>query len=143
MRQGIGAVAMVIVVIDIVKETPYVFAPRIIDGQERLPAATAMGLGLLPHEAEATPIDGVLPPRRLREEAREVGVVGALQDAAGDIGQALIGEDDQAGQIMLEMPKLGSVPVTGTRIIRRGHRASRRKRRGIQRELTWHVTAAG
>jgi hypothetical protein len=68
-----------------------------------------MGLGLLQHEAEATPIDGILPPRSLGEKAGEVGCVGTLQDTAGDIGHALMGEDDQPGQIGLEMAKLAQV----------------------------------
>src|SRR6266576_945321 len=109
MRQGVSAVAMVVVAVDIVEEAAHMFAQGIIDGQERFTAAPAMGLGLLQHEAEATSIDGVLTPRSLGEKAGEVGFVGALQEAAGDIGHALIREDDQAGQIVLEMAKLALV----------------------------------
>jgi hypothetical protein len=50
-------------------------APRIIKDDERLAAA----------------LDRVLTPRGLREKAGEVGVVGAIKNAAGDIGHALVG----------------------------------------------------
>ena len=100
---------MMVVAVDIGEEAAHVCAQGLIDGQERFAAAPAMRLGRLQHEAEATPIDGVLPPRSLGEKAREVGVVGALQDAAGDIGHALMREDDQAGQIVLEMATLALV----------------------------------
>jgi hypothetical protein len=35
----------------------------------------------------------------------EVGVVGALQDAAGHIAHVFVGPHDQPGQIVLEMPE--------------------------------------
>ena len=106
MGQGIGAVAVVVVAVHIVKEAPHVFAQGIIDDDERLASATAMGLRLLQHEPDAAAIDLVLPPGSLREKAGEIGFVGAVKDAAGDIGHALVGQDDQPGQIVLNMPKL-------------------------------------
>jgi hypothetical protein len=51
----------------------------------------------------------VLPPGGLRKKTREMRVVGALQDAARNTGYALVGQDDQPGQIVLEMPTLALV----------------------------------
>ena len=66
-------------------------AESIINDHERLGSATAMGLGLLEHEADAAAIDRVLPPGGLREKAREVRFVGAVEDATGGSGHALVG----------------------------------------------------
>jgi hypothetical protein len=41
--------------------------------------------------------------------AGEVGFVGTIEAAAGDISQALVGQHDETGQIVLEMPKLALV----------------------------------
>jgi len=109
MGQGIGTVAMVIVAVDIVKEAPHVFAQRIIEGQERLASALAMGFRLVQHEADAPVIDRVLAPGGLGEKPREVGFIRTVEDAAGDIGHALIGQNDQASQIVLKMAKLALV----------------------------------
>ena len=62
MGEGIGAVAVVVVAVDVVKETSHVFTQRIIEGDERLAAATAMGLRLLQHESDPAAIDRILPP---------------------------------------------------------------------------------
>ena len=51
---------MVIVAVHVVKETPHMFAQRIVDDHERLTSATAMGLGLLEHKPDAAVIDHVL-----------------------------------------------------------------------------------
>jgi hypothetical protein len=109
MRQGIRAIAMVVVVVHVVNETAHMCTQRLIDGQERLASATAIGLRLLQHEAEPAAIHRVLPPGGLRKKARESGFVGALQDAASHIGHALIGEDEQARQVVLDMSKLALV----------------------------------
>ena len=97
---------------------------------ERLASATAMGFRLLEHEPDAAAIDRVLPPGGLRKKAGEIGFVGALQDAAGDIGQALIGQDDQPRQIVLEMPKLALVvkQVAEDRRVLGDHRSRRYNR---------------
>ena len=107
--QGIGAVAVVVVPVHVVKQTPHLFAQGIIHDHKRLAAALAMGFGLVEPEVDAAAIAFILAPGGLREEAREVGLVGALKDAAGDIGHAFVGQDDQPGQIVLEMPKLALV----------------------------------
>jgi hypothetical protein len=57
------------------------------------------------HEADATVIDGVCPPGSLREKAGEIRFVGVLEDATDHIGQALVGENEEPRQIVLNMPK--------------------------------------
>ena len=54
-------------------------------------------------------MDRALPPWALRERVGEIGVVGAVKNAASDNGHALDGEDDQPGQIVPEMSKLAPV----------------------------------
>jgi site-specific DNA recombinase len=91
MGQGIGTIAMVVVTVHVIKEAPDVFAQGIINDHQRLASSTTMGRGVLEHEADAAAIDRVLPPGSLREKAREVRFVGAVEDAASDIGHALMG----------------------------------------------------
>jgi hypothetical protein len=68
-----------------------------------------MGFRLLEHVPDAAAIDRVLPPEGLRKKARDVRFVGTVEDAARDIGHALVGQDDEPGQIVLEMPNLAVV----------------------------------
>jgi hypothetical protein len=91
MGQGIRAIAVVVMPIHVVEEAPHMFAEGIINDDKRLSALTAMGFGLLEHKPEAAAIDRVLAPGGLREKAGEVGVVGAIHDAAGHIGHAFVG----------------------------------------------------
>ena len=42
-------------------------------------------------------------------KARQVRFVSTVQDAARNMGQALVGQHDQTGQIVLKMPKLALV----------------------------------
>jgi hypothetical protein len=109
MGQGLGAVAMGIMVVDLVKEMPHVFAQGLIDRHERLASATAMGLCRLPPELEPATIDRVLPPRSLRKTAGKSGFVRTVEDAAGAMGQALVGQDDPSGQVVLKVPELALV----------------------------------
>jgi hypothetical protein len=81
-------------------------AQGILQNHERLAAATPIGLGLPEHEAVPTAIDRVLPPEGVRKQARDVCLVGTVEDSARDIGHAFVGQGDEAGQIVLEMPKL-------------------------------------
>jgi hypothetical protein len=81
---------MTVVTIHVVKQAPHVFAQGIIDDQERLTPVTTMGFRLVQHEVEPATIHRVLPPGGFRKEAGEIGFVGALQGAAGDIGQAFV-----------------------------------------------------
>ena len=95
-REGIRAIAMIIMAIDIVEQTAPRLAQRVIQHQERVRFRTADRLRLLEQIRDATVIDAVLEPRRFGEEAGEVGFVSALQYTAGDIGQAFVIQDDQA-----------------------------------------------
>jgi hypothetical protein len=65
-----------------------------------------MGFRLLEQEAEPTAIDRIFQPEGVRKNARDVGLVGAIQEAAGGMGQDLIGPDDEPSQILLEMSHL-------------------------------------
>src|SRR2546427_3802470 len=90
MREGIGVVAMVVMAVHIVEETPHMLTQGIIEDQERVSLRTAYLLGLLEQIRDATVIDAVLEPWRFREEARQVGFVSALQHAARHVREAFI-----------------------------------------------------
>jgi len=77
------------------------------------------------HEADAPAIDLVRPPGGLGEKPRQVGLIRTVEDAAGDIGHAFVGQDDQARQIVLKMPKLALVlkQVAEDRRVRGDHRS--------------------
>ena len=62
MRQGKGAITVVIVPVHIIEEASHVFAKRIINDHERLAAAVTMGGGLLEHKPDTAAIDLALPP---------------------------------------------------------------------------------
>ena len=109
MRQGIGAVAVVVVPVHIVKEAPDMVAQSILQDEERLAAAMPMGGRLLEHEPQPAAIDRRLPPRGFCENAGQIGFIRTVQDAAGHMGHALIGQDAQPGQIVLKMSKLALV----------------------------------
>jgi len=74
MREGIGVVAMVVMAVYIVEETPHMLTQGIIEDQEPVSLRTAYLLGLLEQIDEPTVIDAVLEPRRFREEAGQVGM---------------------------------------------------------------------
>jgi len=65
-----------------------------------------MGLGLLEHEPDAAAMDDILPPGGLREKTGQVGFISTVEDAAVNIAHTFVGQDDQARQIVLAMPKL-------------------------------------
>src|SRR5262249_49137516 len=81
----------------------------VIENQERICLRPAYRLGLLEQIHEPTGIDTVVEPRRLGEEAGQVGFVRALQHTACDVGQAFVVQDDQACQVMLKMAKLALI----------------------------------
>src|SRR3989454_7519565 len=99
MREGIGVVAMVVMAVHIVEETPHMLTQGIIEDQEPVSLRTAYLLGLLEEIDEPTVIDAVLEPRRFREEAGEVGFVSTLEHTAGDVRQAFVVQDDQTCQV--------------------------------------------
>jgi hypothetical protein len=130
MGQGIGALAMVVVTVHIVKQTPHMLTQRIIQDQQGLAPATPMGLGLLQHKVDTAAIHGLLPPGSLRKKTGEIGFISAVEDAPGNIGHALVGQDDEPGQIMLKMPKLTRVlkHVTEDRSVLGDHRSRLKNR---------------
>jgi hypothetical protein len=119
-RQGIWVIAMIVMAIDIVEETSYVFTQRIIEDQEPVSLRTAYLLGLLEEIDEPTVIDAVLEPRRFREEAGQVGFVSTLEHTAGDVRQAFVVQNNQARQVILEMVKLASILKEITKNLRVG-----------------------
>jgi len=68
-----------------------------------------MGYRLLAPAGDAAAVHLGLPPGGLRENAGEVGCVSPGEAAAGHTGHALVGQHDETGQIVLEMPKLALV----------------------------------
>jgi hypothetical protein len=105
----IGAVTVVVVAVHVVNETPHVFPEGIINHHKRLAAALAMRCRLLEHEPDSTAIDFVLPPGGLGENAGEIRFVGPIQNTAGDMSQALVGQHAEPYEKMLEVPKLALV----------------------------------
>jgi hypothetical protein len=95
--------------VHVVNATADVFAQGLVDGHTRLAPSTAMGLGLLAHEPEPTVIDRVFAPGSLREKAREIRFVSALEDAPGHICHAFVGENDEPSQIVLKVAKLALI----------------------------------
>ena len=100
---------MVVMPIDIGKQAAGVFTQRVIQHQRRLGFWPALILGLLQHVTDSALVDLRFHPGRLGHEAREVGFVGTLQDTAGNIGQAFVRQDHQAGQVVLKMLKLAAI----------------------------------
>ena len=108
-HERIRILAMIVMTIDRVEQTPDMLAQGVIEHQERVGLRTADRLGLLEQIRKPTVIDTVLEPRGVREKAGQIGFVSTLQHTAGDIGQAFVVQNDQAGQVMLEMAKLAPI----------------------------------
>jgi hypothetical protein len=66
-------------------------AEGIIKDDYGVASSMPMRFRLLQHMPDAAAIDRILPPGSLRQKARDVRFVGTVEDAAGHIGQALIG----------------------------------------------------
>jgi hypothetical protein len=62
----------------------------------------------------------VVEPRRCREDAREVGCIGAGQHTAGAVGQAWGVEDQQPRQVRLDMTQLAPMLQEIAQAVRRG-----------------------
>ena len=77
-RERIGVLAMVVMPIHIVEETAHMLAQGVIEDEERVRLRTPHRLRLLEQIREPSVIDTVLEPGRFREEAGQVGFVGAL-----------------------------------------------------------------
>jgi hypothetical protein len=108
-RERIRIVAMIVMAIDVVEHTAHMLAQGVIEDQRGVGLRAAHRFRLLEQILEPTVIDAVLEPRRFREEAGEVGFVGALQHTAGDVGQTFIVQDDQTCQVILEVVKLAPI----------------------------------
>ena len=91
------------------KQVTHMLAQRVINRQNRFGLGLTHRLGLLEQIAYWARVDLVLGPGGFREEARQVGLIGTVEDAAGDVGHALIGKYHKASQIVLKMSKLLSV----------------------------------
>jgi hypothetical protein len=105
-------------------------AQGVIDTQRRGGCRPAVRRGLGEQVGDASIVDLRRLPGSFGEEAREIGFVGAVEDTTGDIAQAFVGQDDQAGEILLEVLKLAAVlkqVVEGGRV-RRHERRGRNKR---------------
>jgi hypothetical protein len=107
--ERIRVIAMIVMTIDIVKQTPHMLAQGVIKNQERVSLRPAYLLGLLEQILDTPVVDAVLKPRRFGEKAGEIGFVRTLQDTASDVRQAFVVQNDQACQIILEMVKLAPI----------------------------------
>src|SRR5262249_21731096 len=115
-REGIGGVAMVVMAVHIVEQTPHMLAQSVIKNQERVSLRPAYLLGLLEEIRDATVVEAVVKPRRFREEAGEGGFIGALQHTAADGGQTFVVQEDETCQVILEMGKLTPILKEITKI---------------------------
>ncbi len=68
-----------------------------------MPWGVTLRLGLIQHIRNTTIIHLVFRPRRFTEKTRQVGLVSAIEDAIGDVSQALVFQHDQARQVVLKM----------------------------------------
>ena len=140
MREGIGVVAMVVMVVHIVEETPHMLTQGIIEDQEPVSLRTAYLLGLLEEIDEPPVIDAVLEPRCFREEAGQVGFVSTLEHTAGDVRQAFVVQDDQPCQIILKMVKLAPIlEEVPEDICMSGHEGSGGHDRKLHQAVPFHV----
>jgi hypothetical protein len=100
---------MVVMAVHIVEQTAAMLTQGVIQDQGAVSLWTTYRLSLLEQIGEPTVIDLVLEPRRVGEEAGEIGFVSASEHTAGDIGQTFVVQDNQACQVMLEMAKLAPI----------------------------------
>src|SRR5713101_4007098 len=107
--EGIGVIAVIVMAIDIVEETPHVLTQGIIEDQQRVRLRTAYLLGLLKQIRNATVVYTIVKPWRFGEEAGEVRFVSTLEHTAGDVRQAFVVQGNQTCQVILEMVKLAPI----------------------------------
>jgi hypothetical protein len=140
MREGRGVVAMVVMAVHRVEETPHMLPQGLIEDQEPVSLRTASLLGVLEERDEPPVSDAVWEPRRFREEAGQVGFVSTLEHTAGDVRQAFVVQDDQTCQVILAMlklaPMLEEVPED---ICMSGHEGSGGPDRKLHQALPFHV----
>ena len=124
--EWIRVIAMIVMTVDIVKQTPHMLAQGIIKNQDCISFRTTNRFCLLEQILDATVIDVVLEPWRFREEAGQVGFVSTLEHTARDVRQTFVVQDDQTCQVMLKMAKLAPILKEITKDVRVGrHDGSR------------------
>jgi hypothetical protein len=137
--EGIGVIAVIVMAIDIVEETPHVLTQGIIEDQQRVSLRTAYLLGLLKQILNATVVYTIVKPWRFGEEAGEVRFVSTLEHTAGDVRQAFVVKGNQTCQVMLEMLKLAPIlKEVPEDISMRGHKGSGSHDRQLHQALPFH-----
>src|SRR5439155_24229730 len=137
--EGIGVIAVIVVAIDIVEETPHVLTQGIIEDQQRVRLRTAYLLGLLQQIRNATVVYTIVQPWRCGEEAGEVSFVSTLEHTAGDVRQAFVVQGNQTCQVILEMLKLAPIlKEVPEDIGMRGHEGSGSHDRQLHQALPFH-----
>ena len=126
MRQWIGGVAVVVMAVHILKQTPNMLTQGVVHTQRRGLGRPSVRRRLCEQVGDAAIIDLRLLPGRLGEEAGKIGLVSTVQDTAGDIAQAFVGQDDQTGEILLKVLKLAAI----LKQVLEGDRVRRHERRG-------------
>jgi hypothetical protein len=105
----VGGITVVVVTIHVREQTAHMLAQGVIHDQRCCRFRAAVGFGLLQEVANAAVVDLGFLPRRFGQEAGEVGFVSAVEDAARNVGETLVGQDHQPGQVMLKMLELAAV----------------------------------
>ena len=93
--ERIRGIAMIVMTVDIVEQTPHMLTQGIIENQDCVSFRTTDRFRLLEQILDATVIDAVLEPRRFREEAGQVGFVSTLEHTASDVRQTFVVQDDR------------------------------------------------
>jgi hypothetical protein len=107
--ERIRAIAMIVMAIHLVEQTPHMLAQGVIEDQDGVALRTTDRLRLLEQRREPTVVDALLEPWRLREEAGQVGFVSTLEHTAGDVRQTCVVQNNQAGQVVLKMAQLAPI----------------------------------
>jgi hypothetical protein len=108
-REGIRIVTMVVVASHMLTQAAHMLAQGVIEDQGGVGLRTAYPLRLLEEIRDPTVIDTLLEPGRFREKSGQIRFVSTFQDAAGEVRQACVVQDDQTCQVILEMLKLAAV----------------------------------
>ena len=95
-RQRIGVVTVIVMMVDVLEQTANVFAQRVIQNERRALFCQPDRLRLLQHLPHPTVIDLFLLPAIGGEISREVGLIGTLQHTARNIGHALVRQYHQS-----------------------------------------------
>jgi len=88
--QRIRVVTMIVVTINVFEETANMLAQGVVQDQRRFSRRAAPRRRLREHVTQPSIVDLILKPLRLREKARQVGLIGAIQDASRNVRQTLV-----------------------------------------------------